>query len=119
MRRTLPRVMVPLATVLLALPFQVSPASADTFHNAPMGGGYGAVFTPGSDDVTACDTASDDLGIRTIYTVNGVNSSVRDLNGSEPGCPIVQNVGTVSRFRVCNTENGVNISCSIWIEDPI
>jgi hypothetical protein len=106
MRRTLPRVMVPLATLLLALPLVASPASADTVLNVP--GGTGAVFTLGNDDVQPCDTnPSDGSTVRLFYIVGGVQNTVTD--GSSPGCVVTQNVGTVTLFRVCST------SCTGWV----
>ena len=114
MRRTMLQILVLFATVLFAALFLASPASADTFRDVPGGGGFGWVGTIGIDDVQACDTVADGRSVRTSYFVNGIQRSVTDTNGSEPGCPIHVDVGTVTLFRVCSTQGGVNLNCTAW-----
>jgi hypothetical protein len=113
MRRALRHLMIPLVTVPLVLAFQATPASAHEPTVFIDSAGFGQIVN-NHHDVVACDTAADDLGVRTRYVANGVTSHVRDLNGSQPGCGVAQGVGTVTTFQVCVHQSGVILRCTPW-----
>ena len=107
--------MIASAVFMMAMTVGAPPASAHgTSMQAPTGGGHGGV-TDSHYYVYACDTNPDGVGIYTRYEFwyQGTwrRGSVRDANGSAPGCTQVRSEGGAIRsYSVCKDLFG----CTGW-----
>lgn len=114
MKRALRYTMIPAAAAVMALPAVAVPASAhllpfrvDGVYRGEVRG-YGEVG-PQHHVVRACDTNRDGYGVRVVV---GNGQVVRDRNGSDPGCGERHFARTINEFKVCITDDLVEIACT-------